>query len=154
MLLLDNKSRMRRESHVRICEKSRVKFLRLTRPHYPSNGRLSRIESFYFQSYFNRAKGCASSQFFRTEFPRIKNEFLSVGLEEYSRDNDLDELLYTIQCIAVAKGDTLELVESTVVDKSALAKLLLVNPNPSWDEVVQALGYTSLETASGLIPSF
>ena len=80
--------------------------------------------------------------------------FLSVELEEYASDDDLDELLHSLYCIATAKGEPCELVDSTIVDKGALDSLLMVDPNPGWDKVLEALGYANLEASGELIPSF
>ncbi len=84
----------------------------------------------------------------------LTDEFLSISLEEYATDNDFEELLDCIRCIATAKGEPLELVYSAVVDKGALDKLLMVDPSPGWDKVLEALGYANLEASGGLVPSF
>ena len=77
-------------------------------------------------------------EFLQTDLS-MADEYLSISLEDYSKDNDLDELLDCIHCIATAKGEPLELVDSTVVDKEGLDTLLNVDPNPSWDQVIVAL---------------
>ncbi len=80
------------------------------------------------------------------------DDFLEVGLEEYSHDNELKELLHTIRCIAAAKE--LELINTTADDKETLDKLLTLNPNPSWEKVLDALGYCILEVSEEPAPLF
>ena len=75
-------------------------------------------------------------------------EFLHVALESYLLDNEFDELLHSLQCIASARGDSLELVDSSEVDQEGLDKLLKVDINLSWEKVLAVLGYAHLE-ASG-----
>ena len=72
--------------------------------------------------------------------------FLSTELEEYTSDNDFEQLLHSLQCIAIAKGDTLERVDSSEVDQEGLDKLLQEDANPSWERVLEALDYASLES--------
>ncbi len=74
--------------------------------------------------------------------------FLSTELEEYAHDNSLDQLLHSLQCIATAKGDILELADSLEVDQLGFDRLLKEDANPSWERVLAVLGYASLE-ASG-----
>ncbi len=68
--------------------------------------------------------------------------FLSIELEEYASDDDLEELLRSLHCIATAKGDVLQLTDSTEAHKQNLDKLLIDDPSPSWERVLEALGYT------------
>ena len=74
--------------------------------------------------------------------------FLSSELVEYIHDNNLDQLLYSLQCIASARGESLDLVDSLEVDQESLDKLLKVDAKPSWEKVLVVLGYAHLE-ASG-----
>ena len=80
--------------------------------------------------------------------PTRAEVFLSSELEEYIHDNNLDQLLHSLQCIASARGDRLELVDSSEVDQEGLDKLLKVDINLSWEKVLAVLGYTHLQ-ASG-----
>ncbi len=88
--------------------------------------------------------------------PEREKGYLEVVLEGYGvhRDRDLDDVLRALSYIAIAKGDTLELVDSKVVDKEGLDNLLNVDPNPSWEQVLEALGYTNLEASGEPVPSF
>ncbi len=82
------------------------------------------------------------------------DEFLDVVLEVYSSEHDLERLLHSLECIALAKGDTFELADASDVDKERLDILLKENSSPSWERVLEALGYANLEASEEPRPSF
>ncbi len=80
--------------------------------------------------------------------------FLSVAIEDYISDNNLSELLHTLECIITAKGDTLELVDNSEVDQNSLDKLLRKDVNLSFEQVIAVLGYARFEASGEPVPSF
>ena len=71
--------------------------------------------------------------------PSRAEVFLSTQLEEYARDDNLKQLVYSLHCIATAKGKVLQLVDSSKADKQRFDKLLADDHNPSWNQVITAL---------------
>ena len=75
--------------------------------------------------------------------------FLSSELVEYIHDNNLDQLLHSLQCIAnaSARGERLEFVDSKKVNQKGLDKLLKVDANANWEKVLAVLGYAHLQVS-------
>lgn len=88
------------------------------------------------------------------EDPNRADIFLATELEAYAHDNNIEQLVQSICCIAEAKGETLQLAKSAEVNKKALDKMLQEDAHPTWEKVLEALGYTFLETKTDPIPSF
>lgn len=73
--------------------------------------------------------------------PENAKDFLEVILDEYKKSDELEILLHSMQSIAKAKGGSLQLHDGVKADKEALNKLLMDDSSPTWEEVLQALGY-------------
>ena len=80
--------------------------------------------------------------------------YLGVVLEEYARDQDLKALLRSLNNIAIAKGGVLQLSESSEIDQRSLDKLLAKDSNPTWEGVLEALGYAFLLPPYEAVPSY
>ncbi len=73
--------------------------------------------------------------------PKEAQGYLNVSFEEFVEDNDLNSLLDSLQLIATAKGGVLRLEDKAEMNLENLHKLLIKNPTPDWEEVLEALGY-------------
>ena len=86
--------------------------------------------------------------------PENAKAYLEVILEGYAESRDLKYLLRSLGYIATAKGDTLELADSSEVNQESLDRLLGKDANPSLEQVIEILGYTRLEDSGEPVPSF
>ncbi len=74
--------------------------------------------------------------------PENMQEYLYTILEEYGNDRDLTDLLSALNILSIARGGRLKLCENLDVDRERLDKLLIENSAPTWESVIEALGYT------------
>lgn len=86
--------------------------------------------------------------------PENAHAYLITSIEEYLEDNDVASLIMSFQKMSAAKGYTLKLEKSAEGDREALEKLFKEDAHPSWEKVLEALGYTYRETKSDPMPSF
>ena len=82
--------------------------------------------------------------------------YLELVLEGYAvlRDRELDSVLRALGYIAAAREEALVLVDGSEVNKNAFDELLKEDANPSWERVIEVLGYTVLKASSEPVPSF
>ncbi len=82
------------------------------------------------------------------------DDYLDLVLESYISDNDFEQLLHSLECIALARDDIFEVADVSEVYKERLDILLEESSSPAWESVLEALGCTNLEAPEEPIPSF
>lgn len=81
------------------------------------------------------------------------DDYLDLVLESYISDNDFEQLLHSLECIALVRDDIFEVADASDVDKEQLDMLLKENSSPAWERVLEALGYAILEVSRGSVSS-
>ena len=85
--------------------------------------------------------------------PENAEAYFKVTIEEYLEDNDFDFFIHSLKNIAAAKSSVLQLTEEAL-NQNSLDVLLEEDPKPTWEKVLQALGYSLLEHSSEPVPSY
>ncbi len=86
--------------------------------------------------------------------PKEVQRYLDISFEEYAEDNDFGVLLRFLDYIATAKGGTLQLEEKAEDDVESLHKLLGTTQTPTWEAVLEALGYVFSPLSTETVPSY
>ncbi len=80
--------------------------------------------------------------------PENIQSFFSATIEDYLDDNDFDFFIVSLQTIAIAKEGVLQFIENSKIDKGKLDNLLKKNSNPSWEQLLQGLGYSFIPVSA------
>ena len=86
--------------------------------------------------------------------PEEAQAYLEVVLEKYVETRNTKQILRTINYIAIAQNGNLVQAQSSDIDTTILDALLEQNPNPTWEQVIEVLGYDFVPSSSEAIPSY